>query len=185
MRKIILFIAVVLIISCNQKATDESYELPVLKTQEDHQAFLQELFEKDQKYRVAKNKLDRQSSNSSKVEQQVSDSIAIYDELNLLKVRAYLSNQPYPSLKTYGDENAIAPIMVIHHQPSYTNSRQEFFTVFYKAYQNGDITPNMFSFYLGRWYENKHGEYYRMKSPYMIEDQIDTLIKELGLEIPE
>lgn len=185
MKKTILFLIAIIAVSCNKIAKVDAYNLPKLQTHEDHQAFLQELFEKDQKYRVAKNKLDRQSSNSSKTDQQLSDSIAINDELNLLKVRAYLNNHPYPSLKTYGDENAIAPIMVIHHQPSYTNSRAEFFPIFYKAYKTGDISPNFFSMYLGRWYYFTNGENHRMKSPYMMEDQIDTLIKELDLQIPE
>lgn len=39
--------------------------------------------------------------------------------------------------------------------------------------------------YLGRWYYIMNRENHRMKSPYMLEDQIDTFIKELGLEFPD
>lgn len=178
----VLIIVLVSILSCKKESFQElEYELPELTTQEDHISFLEELFENDQKYRVAKNALDLNSKSYNIKVEQAKDSIAWYDQLNLIKVEKYLAQHPYPSLKIYGNELSIAPIMVVHHQPSYTTARQDFFPVFHEAYRNGDITPNLFSFYLGRWYEMNNGEYYRMESPYMIEEQIDSLIVQLEL----
>ena len=74
----------------------------------------------------------------------------------------------------------MVPALVIHHSNNDNVRRRNFFKL-KKAYDNGDLDPDFFALYLGRIYQMERGHYFRMPSPYLLEDQIDSLITVLDL----
>jgi len=59
--------------------------------------------------------------------------------------------------------------------------RNSHFESLYSAYANGDIDETSFCIYLGRTYRFQFGERLKMESPYTELDEIEALIKALGL----
>jgi len=70
----------------------------------------------------------------------------------------------YPS-KEMGQMAVNTPWMVIHKAQGYEPRKRNFDKV-YEAYLKGDINDGAISFYLGRMYQIKKGERFRMESPY-------------------
>lgn len=143
-------------------------EVKNLQSAEEHRNFLEALLNDDQKTRK-----------NSALEGQM-----IYlDSINLIKAENYLSLFPYPSKKLYGKDAAEAIFLVIHHAKGGLTLRKKHFKTFYKAYLNGDIHENSFSMYMTRMYDYKVNwtKSHFMKNPYTIEEQIETLAKEIGV----
>ncbi|ARN77482.1 hypothetical protein BST97_05485 [Nonlabens spongiae] len=67
--------------------------------------------------------------------------------------------------------------MIQHAGLSY---REQFYPEMQSAYDQGFINVDRFSFYLGRTYEMKYGERFKMPSPFLPEEEIDSLIQLLG-----
>jgi hypothetical protein len=82
--------------------------------------------------------------------------------------------------KTYGDSISRTPALVVHHSNN-EGIKREFYPEFKVVHDLGHLNANFFALYLSRLYEIENGVYFRMKSPYIIEDQIVNLIVELDL----
>jgi hypothetical protein len=180
------FLILTLLISCKQKASESeeaiaSSSFEKLETVEDKKQFLHEIFDADQAIRKESNNADLNLSDNA-VQMTMYHKMDSIDDLNLYKIRWYLDNYEYPSKDSYGDTLSRTPALVVHHSPYGNGIRREFYPQFKKAYEDGNLEASFFALYLGRLYEIENGSYHKMKSStYMIEDQIDSLIVELGL----
>lgn len=103
------------------------------------------------------------------------------DSLNLHKIEWYLEHYEYPSKKIFQEEISITPALVVHHVTN-VNTRRRLYPKFKVAYENDHLDADFFALYLGRIYQLEKGTYFRMPSPYQLEDQIDSLITVLKLE---
>ncbi len=136
-----------------------------LTTIEKRKAFLQKIWDDDQGVR------DGNSSDTDMMNM---------DVVNVEKVETYLQKYGYPTKDIYEDL-ALVPWVVIHHASGY-EIRERHIKTIYSAYKNGDIDDGAMSFYLGRMHHIKFGERFRMKSPFMPDDEIDSLISIMDLK---
>lgn len=187
--KIIQFIlGIVLIVSlgCQQTSTNDytdiDKEIDGLETVEAKKQFMEKIMEDDQKVRTPEGQqLKRKHGENSKEYLEYTERQSKQDKINLIKIEKYFKKYGHPKRSEVG-EAVDAPWMVIHHA-DYYEDRERNFEYVYSAYLSGDIDDGAMSFYLGRMYQYKHnGQRLKMKSPYMPEDEINQLIKELNLE---
>ncbi|WP_194851434.1 hypothetical protein [Nonlabens antarcticus] len=181
-----LIILVLLLISCQNNTSKPASiattkQFPALEGQDDKTAFLQEIFDADQSIRTQSNEIKEKYGVDSDEDIEFAKSINAVDDANLEKIGWYLEKYDYPDMKIYGETISLTPALVVHHSID-KNVRRTFYPKFKSAYDNGLLKPDFFALYLGRIYEIENGSYFRMKSPYQIEDQIDSLIVELNLE---
>lgn len=172
------------IISCKDSKSydnDRAYSFQELATIEQKTEFLQEIFNSDQSVRTDKNKTEIQLGSNSKDASVAAQKMKATDNLNLAKVQWYLDHYEYPNPELFGEKLSITPALVVHHAAN-LNLRKKLYPNFKAAYDDNYLDANFFSFYLGRIYEMENDEYFRMPSPYQLEDQIDTLIVLLELE---
>lgn len=106
------------------------------------------------------------------------------DATNMQKIAKYLDIHGHPKRSEVGKTAASTPWLVIHHQPSYNNDeiRRKYFPILYQAYWDEDLEGGMMWLFLDRMYYFKHGERFKMKSPYMEADAIDSMIQVLDLK---
>jgi len=184
---LLLTVTAIIIFGCNGNlGTDYSYiyeDVGKLISEDDKRSFLEQVYKDDQKVRDNEKeaKLVLKYGKDSKEHMEFSKALWKQDEINLKKVDAYFERFGYPSKATLGRDAAIAPFFVIHHSTN-TGVRNFYFEILYKAYLSGDIDDTAMSIYLGRTYKKTFGERHQMENPYRSEDQINELIRELGLE---
>ena len=181
---LVLAIATILTNCKTEKSLiNDSYEkeLLVLTTEDSKRIYLEQILKDDQKVRGSKGQelMVQYGKNSDEHRRYIQAQLS-QDSINLLKIEKYLKMYGYPG-KALGDRATTTPWMVIHHAQGY-EVRENNFEIIYKAYRSGDIDDGAVSFYLGRMYQMKYGDRFRMKSPYKSEDEINKLIKELDLE---
>ena len=176
MKKVIfaLVFLVVTIMSCEQKQATSTFIAEELKTIEDKKTFLQEVFESDQAVREG-------LSETELSEKAYYDRMKEADDVNLSKIKWYLDNYEYPSKKVFNESQSMIPALVVHHSFE-PNIRRKMYPKFKTAYDENNLDPDFFALYLGRLFEIENDTYFRMQSPYSIEDQISTLIDTLQLE---
>ncbi|GAA4109015.1 hypothetical protein GCM10022393_05360 [Aquimarina addita] len=157
-------------------------EIENLKTEEEKQSFLENIYERDQDIRnELTNVLSSFSQKSEEYDQFLLKMIEI-DNSNLEKIKQYLIAHGHPSMKLHSEKACATPCLVIHHAIK-MKPREELFSYLYKGYIQGDIKPGAFSLYLNRFHEKKFGNRYKMSNPYREEDLIQNLIEKLGLMI--
>lgn len=186
MKKFIFpFIIFLSITACKDKVaqTPDSQKIvqfEPLETTEQKINFLQEIFDTDQQVRVESTNIEIEHGRDSNEYIASVEKMNAIDHTNLSKALWYLKNYDYPDVATYGDTRSIVPALVVHHSND-TQIRRQIYPQFKTAYDQGRLSPNLFALYLGRIYEKEKGDYYKMESPYLIEDQIDSLIVQLEL----
>ncbi|MFT6320029.1 MAG: hypothetical protein ACJAT4_000951 [Granulosicoccus sp.] len=184
---IILGILILLLLGCGEKAETENLEfekvIESLNSNDDKRGFLEKVYEEDQKVRDGSKdaELMLKYGKDSKEHMEYIQAQWKQDEINLNKVEKYIEKFGYPKKKELGKDAAIAPWIVIHHSTD-TAIRNRNFEILYKAYLAEDIDDTAMSLYLGRTYEFTFRERFRMENPYRSEDEINQLIKKLGLE---
>ena len=183
---ILLVLAIATILTnckTDKSPIDDNYqkELVGLTTEDSKRIYLEQILKDDQKVRGSKGQelMVQYGKNSDEHRRYIQAQLS-QDSINLLKIEKYLKMYGYPG-KALRDRATTTPWMVIHHAQGY-EVRVTNFELIYMAYRNGDIDDDAVSFYLGRMYQMKYGERFRMKSPYKSEDEINKLIKELDLE---
>ncbi len=175
MKKVIFaLVLLVTLSSCQQKETAQTFIGEELKTMEDRKAFLQEVFESDQQVREG-------LSETELSEKAYYDRMDEADDVNLSKIKWYLDNYDYPSKKVFNESQSMIPALVVHHSFE-PNIRRKMYPKFKSAYDEKNLDPDFFALYLGRLFEIENDTYFRMQSPYSIEDQISTLIDTLQLK---
>ncbi|MEO9953228.1 membrane lipoprotein lipid attachment site-containing protein [Nonlabens sp.] len=175
MKKVIYaLVLLVTLSSCQKKERAQTFIGEELKTMEDRKAFLQKVFESDQEVREG-------LSETELSEKEYYDRMNKADDVNLSKIKWYLDNYDYPSKKVFNESQSMIPALVVHHSFE-PNIRRKMYPKFKKAYDVNNLDSDFFALYLGRLFEIENDTYFRMQSPYSIEDQITTLIDTLKLE---
>jgi len=165
---LILF-SILLCFSCNNEADIAlEQEISALDTAEKRKAYLEAIYADDQGV--------RQGNTEGKEMMQA-------DATNMQKIAKYLEIHGHPKRAEVGETAASTPWAVIHHQPGYNNDaiRHKYFPMLYQAYWDEDIEGGRMWLFLDRMYYIKHDKRFKMKSPYMEEDAIDSLIQMLEL----
>jgi len=165
---LILF-SIFLCFSCkNETLLTLEQEIVALNTIEKRKAYLEDVFAADQEVR-----------NENKNGQDMRE----VDASNMQKIAKYLEIHGHPKRAEVGEIAALTPWAVIHHQPGIGDDeiRRKYFPILYQAYWNEDIESGQMWRYLDRMYFHKYSERFIMKSPYMDEDAIDSLILKLEL----
>lgn len=155
--------------SCQNEANIAlEQEITALDTIEKRKAYLEAIFADDQGVR---------ESGISREERHKTDAS------NMDKIAKYLDIHGHPKRSEVGEIAALTPWAVIHHQPGKHDDkvRRKYFPILHQAYWNEDIESGKMWGFLDRMYYIKNGERFKMKSPYMDEDAIDSLIQRLDL----
>ncbi len=189
-RNITIGIFIIFILGCFKKAENPDpnivleieKEIEKLKTNDDKKAFLEKVLKDDQKVRDGSDAaIIQEFGYDSKEHLEHTKIMWKQDEINVIKIEKYLEKFPYPKKTELGDDAAMAPWLVIHHS-SNIGLRNKYFEILYQAYLDQNIDDGGFSLYLGRTYDFTFGERLKMKNPFRPEDEINALIKALGLE---
>lgn len=181
---IILSLLLVTFTGCkdDKKEVDVEQEIAALKSFSEKEQFLETIFTTDQAIRNGESSevLLKYGEHSKEVKsfRHRMDSV---DQLNLKRIDLYLKTFEYPDKSVFSESASIAPWIVIHHAAK-VRTRNKYFPILKKAYENKDLTPNQFELYLGRTYQMKNKKYPTTEGPYRSEDKINRLIKELDLE---
>lgn len=184
----ILAIILLFYFACSQKPVPDysevEYEINNLASFEDKKSYLEAIYKDDQRVRDAQKSTDliNKYGRDSKEYRSYGQVMRQQDAINLAKIEGYFTAYGYPE-KEMGEIATMAPWLVIHHTQGY-EPRERNFEILYNAYLNGTIDIDAISFYLGRMYEIKFGNRHRMENPYKLEDEVNQLIKKLGLEKP-
>lgn len=184
-RYVFIIIASIFFISCQEKPSQvekelKAFNLEPLNTVAERKAFLQNILDGDKGIREKSTSIQIEFGSDSNEYFTLVEEMNKVDDLNLAKIHSYLKKYDYPDAETYGKNLSVVPILVVHHSNN-DNVRRDFYPQFKTAYDQGRLEAAFFALYLGRMYEFEKGSYYRMESPYMIEDQIDSLITQLDL----
>jgi hypothetical protein len=142
---------------------------------------LEDILELDQRYRIDSKNVIETFGYDSEEHRTISEKMQTTDAENYYRIDAVLKKFGYPSIDSVGEEAAKTPWLVIHHSPIYEH-RVKWFPAIYSAYQDGNINESRMLLFLERMQHWKFKETFQMKSPYIIEDKIDTLISLLRLE---
>jgi len=187
MKQFILAIGAIIVVmsSCKPKANSETFnfekEILALESVQNKRDYLEKIFEDDQKLRDGKgSEIMIKYGMDSK---EYNDHIKLMnkqDEENLNKIETYFKIYGHPKQSEVGEIAAITPWAVIHHGQEY-EPRERNFSVLYSAYLNGDLDDGQVSMLLGRMYEMKKGERFRMMGDYNSEGKIKQLIEKLNL----
>ncbi|WP_109436334.1 MULTISPECIES: hypothetical protein [Aquimarina] len=179
-----------IIISCSKQNNNQiqSHSIDVdsliisLNTQEKKEKFLADLFQQDQNVRNAdreneilkKNNYDINSSEYKEYRRKINE----VDSLNYLKTSKYLKEYGYPTFKS--DNHKVAPAIktICLHQPF--DKQAVLFPYIYKAYNNGFINREHFSFLLNKMHIMKYGESHPHAVNY--EENIEQLLEKLQLK---
>lgn len=183
--KVICLLFIIVLLGCKESEKNEyaefEEEIKALESDQSKKAYLEKVLEDDQKVRGTKGQeIMMKYGKDSKEEKDYIKAQWEMDDLNLFKVEKYMEIHGYPK-KELGESATTAPWMVIHHSRHY-DARERNFEKVYEGYLKGDIDDGAISFYLGRMYNMKNNKWIEIESPFKPEDEINLLIKELGLE---
>jgi len=166
----------------NELSTTEK-EIVALESITQKRDYLENIYNLDQEVRGDRSSeiMIEHGKDSQKFREYIAEQLKV-DQRNLNKIETYIKIHDHPNRTEVGEIAAITPWVVIHHAQGY-QPRERNFKVLYKAYKNNDIDDGQISMFLGRMYQLKNGDRFEMKSPYTSEDEINQLIKELGLKV--
>ncbi len=105
------------------------------------------------------------------------------DKLNLLKIEKLFEIHGYPDVFKLGEVASAAPWLVIHHA-SELGDRLHNWKIIKAGYNEGQIDDKAMSMYLNRTYEYaNNGERLRMQGTFKPQEQVDSLLTLLELEL--
>lgn len=159
-----------------------SSEIAALNTPEKREAFLVDIFKKDQNFRKNEKSsvLQTYGSDSEEYRDFIKQYLEI-DETNREKIHAYLQKFGYPIDPKFSREAKDAPWLVIHHMTD-VQQRKSYFPYLDTAFHQKALNVEQLDLYLGRTYEFQFGEYPHWKTRYKPIDKVEWLIEELELK---
>lgn len=103
------------------------------------------------------------------------------DASNLECIEAYLAIHGHPTHEKHGIDASSVPGLVIHHSPEGLDSRLRNFKYLYSGYLNRGVFEDDLIMILNRAYQIKYDERITWNRPYRSDEELDTLIRSLGL----
>lgn len=156
-------------------------EIDSLSSYSEKNEYLEFMFQEDQEYRIQTSEATLTHGYDSPELNDLYAAMNKTDNVNKARVNCYLMRFGYPNSDSISDIASSAIPMIIHHSPDDTWKR-ELFPTLYSAYVNGDLDSGGLTYILNRMYESERGERLVMRSPFKIQDEIDTLVHQLGLD---
>ncbi|ELR68417.1 hypothetical protein C900_00385 [Fulvivirga imtechensis AK7] len=155
-------------------------EIAAIETDAQFTQYLIEIRTADQKYRQMEPQIQEKYGHDSQEYQDVWEMINLTDQQNLLKVELLLEKFGYPRKAAVGTSAAEVPWLIVHHAADY-NLRVQYFSLFYSAWKDGNLSDDAFSLFLERMHIMKFDKYFSFPGPYKHEEKVEALIRKLGL----
>ena len=180
-------LAIVILLSCNKESNEPQTEdldslIISLNTQEKKEKFLIDLYNKDQDVRNSDREHEVLKRNNYKTQSQEYQEFVerrMYtDDINFKKIKRYLEIYRYPTFKPKHNNSTSAIRLICLHQSF--NKQLELFPYLYKAYNDGLINSERFSFLLNKMHIHKYGESHPHAISY--EENIGQLLEKLQLK---
>ncbi|MEM9546156.1 MAG: hypothetical protein AAGA77_09285 [Bacteroidota bacterium] len=178
-----------LIVSCHHITVSKEEKAAVklevenILSKADQQAYLEYLFNEDQRLRQGQSAdLTIKYGFSSKEHKEFIRKQQKLDVINFMRVEAYLEKFGYPKKDDFSTLANTAIWAVVEHSISY-KSMKRVFPILYKAYQEGDMEASGLEWLLQSMHELKYGNKADRDSsqPYRAEEEIERLINKLKL----
>lgn len=157
-------------------------EIKSLKTDDQKRAYLEGIYEADQKVRNTEKEVSiigqygyRSDQHMTYIEDQWRQ-----DEQNIVKIESYLAEYGHPEFISLGEVATKTPWLVIHHSAD-ADLRLKYFGTLYSAYLRKNIDYSALALYLESTYRMLHDEEIRIEYPYTTNDRIEFLINQLNL----
>ncbi|MEO1714854.1 MAG: hypothetical protein AAFU60_16105, partial [Bacteroidota bacterium] len=144
------------------------------------EAFLLDLFRRDQEIRLQMDSVTRTFGYQSEEWLERQTAMHVQDSINFIKTEIYLETFGYPTRDQFSELAVSAPWAVIHHW-NVLEDRIRLYPYMRKAWDQGQMDAGQFSFFLSRTYRYQFGEDFKMEGKFWPEQKIDTLEKLLGL----
>ncbi len=141
--------------------------------------YLESIFKKDQAVRNHQAEITQQNKANSKLNLVDHQEMDKQDIINLFCIKSYLSKYRYPSFDRHGEIAAYTPLLIFHHKAS-LKEFESHYSMFHKAYEEGNVTPSQFSLALRRIFQRKYNEKYSPLSTNE-NDVIKDLIKKINI----
>ncbi|NME71348.1 hypothetical protein [Flammeovirga aprica] len=144
--------------------------------------YLMKVLEDDQKVRnpMVFHDIVTKFGTDSPEYQDLAEQLMEVDKVNQFKIDFYISQYGFPSPKYFSIMAINSPFFVYQHIRD-IDKRNGKFPLLYKAYKNGSLSIDLMSSYLGRTYFLKCGKNLVIENPYTPEQELEQLIKALGL----
>lgn len=176
------------LIACNSQSSPPMSiqdKVAALRTPEQQTEFLEGIYDEDQGVRKRETEILQKVGHESNQYRQNEEEAMQFQAMHLEQIEHYLSIHGYPSLQIHGEKAAMTPWLVVHHSIDSSSARQKYFPFLYTAWRNGNIDGGQFTLYLNRFYRIVHDSRLDLENPYTEEFEVDTLMKALGLQVPE
>lgn len=177
---IILIFGFCVMFACKSDTSPKN-SMARLDTVEKQTAFLMDIFNKDQQVRKDEKIAIQNFGMNSPQHEAAINALMTTDEINLQAIESYLKTHPHPIREQHGREATDTPWLVVHHAVGGKGLRKKHFPTFYKAYKDGEIYGNALTMYLNRLYNLEFNARIEWDRPYNEGEELDTLIKSLGL----
>ena len=165
-----LLIFLILLISCDSNTNQQDLNcknVSELKTIEQKNNFLSEIFDTDQALRIGVSKFNVKNAE-------------IIDSINLSKIDCFLNSYGFPDTLNYTEKAIKAPWFVIQHCP-FLEKRENYYGILEDAHVVGEITSIQWYLYLIRNYHFKTGNMLGIEEDDQLtfEQKIDIIIDTL------
>lgn len=188
--QILLTLFVVIIFSCESKDTEQEIpkeftesvelEMQMLSTEAQLKLYLGDMNRASRAPREKDAEFQLKGDIESEEYLQNKADMARTNAQNKVRLEAYFKNFGYPTKDNFGLKGTSIPIDMI--DGMLYEVKLSFFKTLYDAYEKGDIDPTKFETFIDGMYLNKFNEQFKMKSPYRMEDKIDTLMTLLEIK---
>ncbi len=191
MKNYLIILSLFLLIACQNKSTQANkknykQEIENLKTDEQKNDFLYNLWQEDQNYRGGKEgKIVQQYGQYSDEHKAFIKKFKSNDNEVFLKLKTYLEIHGYPKNKAAYHELAINAFpIIIGHNHNYP-AQEELLPYIYQAYKDKYCSLEDVVWILGEMHESAHqGRRYEMSTNrYTLEQEFEELVKALGLDL--
>ncbi len=162
----------------------EQIEITRLSTDEEHQEFLEYIWDIDQGIRKTETHTIKEFGYGSAEHDSILTKWVGIDRYLFNSIREYLSIYPYPKKNDFGWYANSVPILVFHHvagTPEDIDLKRLYFPIFFSAYKKHDISENQIWMYLYRLYSQINKNDY-VNQELGDEDQIEEMIILLDLK---
>lgn len=150
-----------------------------LHSDELQEAFLLDLFRRDQYLRLRMDSITQQYGYRSPEWVSLDSSMWVQDSVNVLDTEIFLKTYGYPDRERFSELAVHAPWAVIHHIPDYQTSVR-LYPLLRSAYESGKLEAGEMLFFLSRTYRDRFGEEFKLEGKFWPEEKIDTLTQLLG-----
>lgn len=174
--------------ACNEQKsstnTQVDYQALVksLETQEQKLAFLQGMYDTDERLRRELPKIIQSHGYKSEEHNKIEQELKEFTEQSIEKSIAYLQVWGFPDKQTLRSNSAETPFHMLHHSDD-IQLKREYFPFLWQAFKDRDIPGSAIAKYLNKLYKLETGESMVIKGGYTEVFEVDTLLRSLNIYV--